>query len=888
MKNKFFSVLLNMMLIVLTISPTFLVQAMPLSAETAIATPPFLTLVNQIGGATYSVKLQGNYAYMGVGPRLVILNITNPVQPVAVGQTEIISDYITDIEISGNYAYITSGSIYSGEGLRIIDISNPAQPHIVGFYDTPGKAQNLAIAGNYAYVADGSTGLRIIDVSNPSNPIEVKAIIPPNTSTGGKTTDVVIVDHYAYVAENYEQGLHILDISNPANPVTVGRYAGRPVHGVAVAGNYAYLACVGSLTTEAGLSIVNISNPAAPQEVGFYKAEFYSTWVRIKENYAYLSTSTTYPAPTKYVRIVNVANPTVPVLSGVFSLPYDSNDLTEPYQVDLTANLAYLAAGMYGLQIVNVANPAAPTVVGAYNIPTRPGAIAAGGNHLYVADEHWTLYKDTHDVGDLHIMDITNPTDPHIVGIYDTPGIIDSIAVSGTYAFAGKDVRYDFATSTPLEGGMHILNVSDPAHPAETAFYDSGRKPVTHVALQGDLAYLYLDANETGNGGIRFVDISTLANPQDIGHYDYDANDLAIAGNYAYLGGFGLSIINIADPANPSPVGQYDSDQTIAAVAVSGDYAYIGDYRLQIIAISDPANPTLAGSLSVGSGYVINDIEIVGSRAYLAVGGYGFYIVDISDPQNPVEVARYSTLGVANSIAVSGNTVYFTSETGGIYIFASPPTISGTVTDARGKPVAGAVISANSLYTATTDASGIYTFTNVLAGHYTLTPVKNDILWWEPAQRTITVPPDATKQDFTGYHIRKSVMPGEKNVIGFGDVLTYTVQVSSFDDGSFIFYDPIPIYTTYIAESLHAPEGINYDTQGNMITGTLSTLTANEITFAVRVGITGTAGFAPPIVNRACIFPTGQSTELCEWSNTTRNSTYLWKVYLPLVMRNRN
>ena len=40
----------------------------------------------------------------------------------------------------------------------------------VGGYDTSGYALGVAVAGNYAYVADGDAGLQVIDVSNPANP----------------------------------------------------------------------------------------------------------------------------------------------------------------------------------------------------------------------------------------------------------------------------------------------------------------------------------------------------------------------------------------------------------------------------------------------------------------------------------------------------------------------------------------------------------------------------------------------------------------------------------------------------------------------------------------------------------------------------------------------
>ncbi|MBK8129623.1 MAG: hypothetical protein IPK53_12235 [bacterium] len=58
-------------------------------------------------------------------------------------------------------------------GLRIVDISDPANPQEVGFYDTPGEARGVAVSGSYAYVADGNSGLRVIDVTNPSLPLSV-------------------------------------------------------------------------------------------------------------------------------------------------------------------------------------------------------------------------------------------------------------------------------------------------------------------------------------------------------------------------------------------------------------------------------------------------------------------------------------------------------------------------------------------------------------------------------------------------------------------------------------------------------------------------------------------------------------------------------------------
>jgi hypothetical protein len=122
-----------------------------------------LQLVGQISGATFAVAVQGNYAYIGVGPRLVVLNISNKASPVMVGQTNILPGFVEDVAVAGNYAYIADGS-----GLRVVNVANPNAPTEVGFIDTPGYAQSVTVSGNNAYIADQGSGLRIIDVASVS------------------------------------------------------------------------------------------------------------------------------------------------------------------------------------------------------------------------------------------------------------------------------------------------------------------------------------------------------------------------------------------------------------------------------------------------------------------------------------------------------------------------------------------------------------------------------------------------------------------------------------------------------------------------------------------------------------------------------------------------
>ena len=101
------------------------------------------------------------------------------------------------------------------------------------------------------------------------------------------------------------------------------------------------------------------------------------------------------------------------------------------------------------------------------------------------------------------------------------------------------------------------------------------------------------------------------------------------------------------------------------------------------------------------------------------------------------------TAGIIVSSNGGNETVHVAMEVGGTY------SISGRVTDSSGNPSSGVTISDGAGHTATTDSNGNYTIGDLSAGSYTLTPSKSDYTF-SPASRTVSVPPSATGQDFTG------------------------------------------------------------------------------------------------------------------------------------------
>jgi hypothetical protein len=249
-----------------------------------------------------------------------------------------------------------------------------------------------------------------------------------------------------------------------------------------------------------------------------------------------------------------------------------------------------------------------------------------------------------------------------------------------------------------------------------------------------------------------------------------------------------------------------------------------------------------------------------------------------TDPEGGVYL-----LGDGSSLPVTPNAFDTTGADSDAWLakIVVPNYVRGRVTDAHGQPLAGIVVSAGGAWQGTTDATGSYTLT-VPAGAYTFGPA-SAYYFWQPAQRSVAIPPDAAGQDFRGSHIRKQATAGV-GPVAYGQVVTYTVEVISPPYGAALLYDAIPLHTTYVEASLKKPwsSTVAYDAAANAITGTLS---GGAVTFAVRVAVTGTVSAAPIIANRACLRPPGSAETACEWSEEVRHFTYVWPLYLPVIRR---
>jgi hypothetical protein len=101
----------------------------------------------------------------------------------------------------------------------VLDITDPATPTLEGSFDTSGQACGVAVAGNYAFVADGSDGLQVIDISDPASPFLVGSF-----DTDDSARAVTTFAGHAFVAAA-RSGLQVIEVRDPVAPSLAGKKA---------------------------------------------------------------------------------------------------------------------------------------------------------------------------------------------------------------------------------------------------------------------------------------------------------------------------------------------------------------------------------------------------------------------------------------------------------------------------------------------------------------------------------------------------------------------------------------------------------------------------------------------------------------------------------------
>ena len=223
-----------------------------------------------------TVAVSGTTAFFGDEGRFVTVDVSDPNHPSVLG---ILSGfgggygYISGIAVSGPEAYVAANDPFANNSsLYKINISNLAAPTVIGSLLFPAVGSGrVTLSGGLVYVAvigtssSGADGFRVVAVTSPGAPTLVGSM-----NLAGRTESLALQGGILYAASQ-EGGIQVVDVSNPAQPQLLG---GADIDDyamcVAVSGSWAYVGInpprlsVYPLECLAGIGI----QPEDPEQIG--------------------------------------------------------------------------------------------------------------------------------------------------------------------------------------------------------------------------------------------------------------------------------------------------------------------------------------------------------------------------------------------------------------------------------------------------------------------------------------------------------------------------------------------------------------------------------------------------------------------------------------------
>jgi hypothetical protein len=340
----------------------------------------------------------GAYIYLAADASgLIVIDARVRTNPAPVGQFVQPDLSVYDIDLQGNYAFLGCGSI----GLFSVDISNPSSPALADRYFVSATAiSDFASANGYGYLVTGE-GLILLDISNPA-----RIIFRARENLLGGHKQAYIYGTKLVVCSGYS-GLFNIDITDIRSPFILDIFRLSLSFESAVMKDDYIFAAGGT----AGLIQINACVPDSLFLVRSFEVSGTNNDVDIDNNWLFCSVD------GQGVFRLNVANPATPSASGIFPTPHpksikakngllyiadsdsglkivSENELRpvggypvrlSPTSIDVSYNRVFIADRNRKIFVFDTSNPALPLVVDTIATASIPLSIAVVEPYLLVA-----------------------------------------------------------------------------------------------------------------------------------------------------------------------------------------------------------------------------------------------------------------------------------------------------------------------------------------------------------------------------------------------------------------------------------------------------------------------------------------------------------------------
>ncbi len=303
--------------------------------------------------------------------------------------------------IAGDHAYV--GHRFGDVGVQIVDLHDPAAPHVVGSVAPGEEILELHAVSDPARLYALATGGALIafDLTDPVHPVEVGRLqldtpLPHEMYLWRDPADPGRLLGLITSVANTPAGLHVVDLSDPTAMTTRWSGFAPGAHGVALTadGTRGFLSTLHGGMGVFDASTITGAGPMAPQVVTpagrFVKrctlvspTCITHSAVEVPGRPLAVVTYENQDLPEGWLDVVDVADPTMPAVVGTWSHPLSHEPVSQdlglfgygPHDPTTTAHLAVVSWYRAGLLIFDLTDPANPTQVASF---TPPDAAATG------------------------------------------------------------------------------------------------------------------------------------------------------------------------------------------------------------------------------------------------------------------------------------------------------------------------------------------------------------------------------------------------------------------------------------------------------------------------------------------------------------------------------
>lgn len=542
------------------------------------------------------------------------------------------------------FAYVAA----SGEGVQVIDVTDPAHMTEAGRAAVGGQALDLAVWDNYLYVAAGAKGLYIYELKPDGKLSEVK-----DSQVKGDITLVETLEERLYALDGETLRVYWLK-DLPLKPQELGAFdAGNPVHGLDLIdgekSQQVYLAA-----DWGGVQGLQVSKPITPtarvtisptltvETPGqAYDVARFDEYLFVADN-------------RKGVRLYDLTNSETPTDGSTSPAQppevkvYDTWGQTTTIWFDRSTSQIYVGDGFSGLRrldfrlglnaVQESALPASETLGMAYAPPYF--FVAAGGRGLRVLAR-----APSGDLAEAALYD----TQGYAWAVQARPETWQAFVADGNqFVSLGLAALYHPTPWPNLPAAPQITLMSRlPAGPDEV-FQD--------VQLSPDRKTAYLAA---GPGGVWSVNVSAPDVMLVLGKETIPGQALRLSldgeGKYALAAGGagGVSLLDVRSDAFPTRLqtlslaegDQAGPAQGVAFVTLGGrtfGYVAAGDRGLCVIPLTAAPRPEMLAPTCLGASGRATDVLVDARRslAYVATDTKALDRYSLIDPARPVWLGK--------------------------------------------------------------------------------------------------------------------------------------------------------------------------------------------------------------------------------------------------------